>query len=293
MRKITLSACLVALLTATSFFVNGQDSANGQELAAIQQKLVSEYTLTQPTAANDDIVTPGAVLVLEKGPLIMVDASSSVNPYHNTYKDGKIQNPAAKAKSWRDKLSAVPGVSSLPGGNAPATRTFVPGEKVWVTKIDVRSGEIVFDLFTDAYKDSSGNDVRYKTSVTFPFPKGWHPKPDQVDKFVAEVFKVQPADDAKKDDKQTPAAEPQPAPTKPGAVTPATTEQTSEAPPPPIAPPPPPPADPKTISAGQTPDQVTAALGQPEKIIKLPTKQIYIYKDMKVTFINGKVTDVQ
>jgi hypothetical protein len=34
-------------------------------------------------------------------------------------------------------------------------------------------------------------------------------------------------------------------------------------------------------------------LGQPEKIVNLGAKQIFVYKDLKVTFINGKVVDVQ
>ncbi len=42
-----------------------------------------------------------------------------------------------------------------------------------------------------------------------------------------------------------------------------------------------------------TPDQVQGALGKPDKIVNLGAKQLYIYKDMKVTFVNGKVTDVQ
>jgi hypothetical protein len=44
---------------------------------------------------------------------------------------------------------------------------------------------------------------------------------------------------------------------------------------------------------GQTPEQVQTAFGQPEKVVNLGSKQIYVYKDLKVTFVNGKVTDVQ
>jgi hypothetical protein len=44
---------------------------------------------------------------------------------------------------------------------------------------------------------------------------------------------------------------------------------------------------------GQTIDQVVAALGQPDKIVNLGSKQIYVYKDLKVTFVDGKVADVQ
>jgi hypothetical protein len=35
------------------------------------------------------------------------------------------------------------------------------------------------------------------------------------------------------------------------------------------------------------------ALGQPEKKVDLGTKQIQVYKDLKVTFLNGKVADVE
>lgn len=66
-----------------------------------------------------------------------------------------------------------------------------------------------------------------------------------------------------------------------------------------VAPPPPPPADapvapPKSIAIGQTKDQVVASFGQPERIVKLAgSKEIYSYKDLKVIFVGGKVTDVQ
>ncbi len=52
-------------------------------------------------------------------------------------------------------------------------------------------------------------------------------------------------------------------------------------------------AEPQTIQLGMTTDQVQAAMGKPEKIFNVGTKQIYTYKDIKVTFLNGKVSDVQ
>jgi hypothetical protein len=51
--------------------------------------------------------------------------------------------------------------------------------------------------------------------------------------------------------------------------------------------------EPQQIEAGQTPDQVKAALGQPDKMVNLGAKQIWVYKDLKVTFLNGKVSDVE
>ncbi len=55
----------------------------------------------------------------------------------------------------------------------------------------------------------------------------------------------------------------------------------------------PPAAEPATISIGQTIDQVKASLGNPKNIVDLGAKKIYVYKDMKITFKDGKVTDVQ
>ena len=51
--------------------------------------------------------------------------------------------------------------------------------------------------------------------------------------------------------------------------------------------------EPQTIQLGQSSDQVRATLGQPDKIVNLGAKQIYVYKDLKVTFLSKKVSDVQ
>lgn len=60
------------------------------------------------------------------------------------------------------------------------------------------------------------------------------------------------------------------------------------------APLPAPAAPPATISMGQSIDDVTAVEGTPKSIVDLGVKKIYVFKDgMKVTFKNGKVTDVQ
>jgi hypothetical protein len=58
------------------------------------------------------------------------------------------------------------------------------------------------------------------------------------------------------------------------------------------APPAPAPA-PASVELGQTVDSVQAALGTPTRIANLGTKVIYYYNGMKVTFKDGKVSDVQ
>lgn len=282
-------------------------SAYGEDQGAIQKKLVSEYALTQPTAANDDIVTAGAILVLQKSDLVLGPTSAS-SLYTNIYKDGRIQaNSFAQTKKTLGKIGRFGGFIPGIGGAAAATasnadaqsgaspRTYVKGEKMWVTKIEVKTEnkqpEVVFELFTDPV-----NDVRYKGSLKVPYGKD--ATQDQVDKLIAEVFQVQPQE---ADDKQQGAAADGQA-AAPAQQAPAPAEAPAPAAPAPAAlpdiPPPPPPADqpaapPKTISIGQTPDQVVAALGQPEKIVKLAKKETYYYKDLKVIFTAGKVSDVQ
>jgi hypothetical protein len=49
----------------------------------------------------------------------------------------------------------------------------------------------------------------------------------------------------------------------------------------------------KTIHLGMSTDEVKKALGDPEKIVDLGEKKIYVYKDMKVVFKNSQVADVQ
>jgi hypothetical protein len=264
-RIMTNSRFLITLAAGAGLFSQG---LGGQDKATIEKKLLSEYTLTQATADQTDIVTAGSILVLLKGNIVMAPVSGT-NFFQNTYKEGKIsQNALGKLNSGLTRFSRLPGAAPPP----TTTRTFVPGEKVWVTKIDCKDDGVVFDLYTDAYAD-----VRYKAALKFYFnPKGPMPSADQMDKLVAEVFKIQPADNA-----QPSGA----APAAPAAPAPAAPDPAATAP---IAPPPPPPdapaAPPKELKIGQTKDQVVSNFGQPQKIVKLGAKE---------TFVNGKVTDVQ
>jgi hypothetical protein len=50
---------------------------------------------------------------------------------------------------------------------------------------------------------------------------------------------------------------------------------------------------PATVQLGQTLDQVQGALGTPARVANLGPKVIYYYSGMKVTFNNGKVSDIQ
>jgi hypothetical protein len=48
-----------------------------------------------------------------------------------------------------------------------------------------------------------------------------------------------------------------------------------------------------TVKIGQTPAEVERILGPPDKRIDLGSKKIFVYKDMKIVFVDGKVSDVQ
>jgi hypothetical protein len=272
--------------------------AEGQgSKADIEKKLTSEYQLTKTTDDKTDIVTAGSVIVLQKDKLVMVPTDATANQCPNSYKDGKInQNAGCKANETLKKIPlfghTIPGQDKVPN-----TRTFVTGEKFWVTKIEVKDAGkdsgVVLEFFTDAIKD-----IRYKGTLTIAFKKGL-PTPDDALKLVSEVLTVAPSEEAKEETKEKPGAtagtngkqavQQQPA----AQAAPEPPPTPAEAPPPAIEPPPPPPAEAPTVSVGQTPDEVVAALGQPTKKAKVGTKEIYYYKDLKVVFVAGKVKDVQ
>lgn len=247
---------------------------------ALQEKLSSQYKVTKTTADRSDIVTAGDVLVLHKDGLMMC---SSDTPYafSNTYSNGVLtanykNRTKNAAKSFL--LGRVPGMGSGTSvtdaaNNGCNARKFVAGEKFWITGIVLHKDGILVSTYSDPY-----NDVRFYGEILFAFPKGQVPPVDEFTKTVAEVITVQPADDQGAQGAQQSAAAPVSAPTPMAEI-----------------PPPPPPSDtpPPTIALGQTKDQVTALFGVPARVAKVGTKEIYYYKDMKVTFSAGKVSNVE
>jgi hypothetical protein len=237
----------------------------GDWRAAIQQRIEADYPLTQPTGDKTDIVTAGAVIVLKKNSLVMHQATAPLSNA-NTYKGGK--------------LSAGFFGTLCKNAQDGSCRTFVKGEKFWLVEVDVKEDGLILQFLSDALPDT-----RYSGSLKFPFAKGSQPTPDEMAAVVAEVIGT----DA--------ASQPQPAAAPAAQAPPAPPPAPVDPPPAPIAPPPPPPdqpaAPPPTVSLGQTKDEVIAAFGQPQKVVNLGTKQMLFFKDLKVTLVNGKVTDVQ
>ena len=284
--RVQISLVIAAAAIAgmfPSFAVKAQSGS-------LQSQLEAKYALTKTTDDKSDIVTAGSVLVLEKDKLIMYAVSTPAAP-QNTYRDGKLSQGAfgvhQKVQSFGSFIGHPP-----PQTAQVQSRQFVTGEKFWVTRIDVAGDGVTFTLFSDPY-----SDVRYYSTLKFFYPHGATPTNEQVMTLVGEVLKVDSDDSAKSGDSgnqqqaagggdanQQQASAGGDANQQPAAAAPA--PAAAAAPAAPAAPP-------ATVEIGQTPDQVTAILGQPEKILNLGTKQIYVYKDLKVTFVKGKVTDAQ
>lgn len=257
-------AAALALLAPS---LHGQD-----QKGEIHRRLSSEFTLTKTTADRSDIVTPGSVVVLQKDGLLLYSTEIKVSPT-SSYKNGKLSISFGESMGVGLLLGQMHSGMTL---NSVPQRKFVAGEKLWITLLAVKDDGVTLLLYSDPY-----DNVRYYGGVKIPFKKHDLPSADEALQMVKEVLTVQPPE-------SDPVATGQPQSTATAQSTPALEE----------IPPPPPPADapppaPKTIALGQTKDQVVAAFGQPQKVVSLGAKDIYYYPDMKVTFVKGKVTDVQ
>ena len=279
-----VSACGVALLVAATFSI-GMKAQVGDPATLIKEKLVSQIKLTKTNGANDDIVTAGDVVLLHKDGLKM--CSTGGKGYSNIFSNGMFVMDTKKRaggilkQGLLNKMTGNGGFTDAASGSGCTERKFVSGEKFWITDIQNKNDGIVVTVFSDPY-----NDQRYYGDIKFPFVKGSTPNVDDFVKLVGEVVTVAPSDDKDKGDQAAKSEQPaQPA----QSATPAPAPIQAIAPPPPPADAPPP-----SIAIGQTKDMVVAGFGQPVRTAKLAgTKEIYFYKDMKVTFTNGKVSNVE
>jgi hypothetical protein len=256
--------------------------ATADQKAALDQTLEAKYRLTTVNAEGEFVIT-GTTLVLRKNGLVAGAHASCVDDY----REGRFSlggNVLQKANCAR--------VAGAPVGVA-ATRRFVAGEKLYVTKIEVKDA-VIFNLISAPVAG-----VRYKAEVRFRKAGSLDVAP--AEQIVAEAFGIGGGDG---EGGGTAPAQPLP------AAAPAASSAMAPIPPPlppppaptdkplaPIVPPPPRPDQPAAalpaISAGMSVDQVVAVLGQPDKIADLGSKKIYSYPTQKVTFVDGKVSPVQ
>jgi hypothetical protein len=341
-RKMTQAAWFrVFGLAAMALMPGLAMAAQAGDPGAIEQRLNAEF---KPTTISPDrlhIVMAGGRVVIQKPGLTMYGVDSPMPPLY-TYKNGKIGR--GLLGFGKDLEISI----KTPGGTAAdyPHRRFAPGEKCWVTDVQVQQDGVIFQLYSDAY-----DDTRYYADLKIPFPsKKEMPPADAVVQMVAEVLTAAPAEKpVSQPAAKTPAVPVvNPAPKSPPAdlsgkynfdegdsqlnfvsstgcimIGPGGTQSAGkykvngdtltmdctvtgssfnlkiqgdglvagnghlwvrQA----VAPPLPP-----SISIGQTKAQVTAAFGQPLKVSNQGVKEIFYYKDMKVTFTHGKVASVE
>jgi hypothetical protein len=284
-QKLEMTISVIALVVTA---VVPRSLAVGQNAAppSVQEQLQAQYKSVRMGSDSNGptVLEEGTVLAIQKGGILGVP-SGNPKPCPSKYENSSLKPPSGWCTQGRGEggrrgfgmlKSRIPGANNVPDSktNTSDTRYFNKGEKVYSSSIavDVKNEKISFGIVACDTCNQTSPPTYYKSEVDFQFAKGYLETADvsKVEDTIGEVFAI---------DTSTPGTEAQQPAAQP--------EQPTQAQPAPAQ------APPVSIQLGQTVDQVVAALGQPEKTVNLGSKQIYVYKDLKVTFVNGKVSDVQ
>lgn len=259
MRTIVIVAPLLAGAFGACLFGTPQ---NQVPKPSIEQQLRKQYALTR-VGTNGVVTQAGSVLVVPQDGLKAIPASYQGYFGNNVKKGGLIKVNYVQHQHI--------------GGGYQEAGFFQVGEKAYLTGIEVKGTEIVFSVQSCGSCNPAAVDgAPFRAFLAFQFAKGYLASADfkDVQETIGEVFAI--------DNSATAPAAPAaaaPLPTQP-AATPAPAAPAQQ-------------AEPPTIALGQTKDQVVAALGQPERVAKVGNKEICFYKDMKITFLDGTVSDIQ
>ena len=251
----------------------------------LEDQLKAQYTLVKMGAdtSGTAVVEQGTILAIKKGGILSVpygDASLSAT----RYQDGVVHSP---------NNAVMKGLGFGMGklGRTQTTRLMQVGEKVYPSKIIVNlpKDQVLIGVIACDSCNNTSPTTFYKADVVFQFAKGSlaTTSPSQVEDTIAGLLNIDDSAGGDQGGGQQGGGQQgggngndQQANNQGGG---GGQGQQQQGPPP----------EPQQIEKGQTPDQVKAAIGTPDKIVNLGTKQIYVYKDIKVTFLNGKVSDVQ
>ena len=258
---------LFSMITIVPSLANAQGAVSLQEQLAAQYKLVKMGSDT----SGYSVVEKGALLAIQKGGILAVPYGDQ-NVLSNKYENGTVHAPSGLSMMGRKSIMGK-------FGKEQTTHLFAVGDKVYPMKIDVNVAKDTVTLGVVACDTCNKTDppTYNKANVVFQFPKGSlaNASAGGVEDMIGQVLSVS------SDDQQQQSAD-QGGQQGGGGQDQGQQQPADQAP-----------AQPQSIEKGMTPDQVEAAMGQPDKKVNLGTKQIYVYKDLKVTFINGKVSDVQ
>jgi hypothetical protein len=223
--------------------------------------------------SNGLVVTEaGTVLVIKKGGIRAYPPADNV-VLPNTYKDGSVHAPSSMIKKvWNFKDR---------GQGADNSRLLPLEEKVYVTQLraDVKNDKVTLSLIECDSCNNVQQASNFKAQIIFQFPKGYlsgGADAGQAADMISQVLVPDQGGDQGSGRQGGDQAS--------GQQGNGGGQQQQAAPEPP--------KETQTIEKGQTEDQVVGILGKPDKIVNLGAKKLYIYKDMKITFIGGKVSDV-
>ena len=240
--------------------------------SGVVEALKKKYVVTETTADYSQITKDGTTMSMKCAGVYSLPSNLLLKP-DNKVVDGKVQAPGGFAKI------------SLAGGHAHVLQT---GDKVYISKLESKSepgGDVLkFTLLTVDELDVSGSETKkkYAATVSFKFKKGYldETPPDQVEQTVESVLAPEEAAAPEQQQAAAAPATPTARPAAPVAL---------PAPVAPVAPP----APAATISLGESSSEVLKAMGMPLQMIDLGKKKTYVYKSMKIVFLNDKVSDVQ
>ena len=235
--------------------------AQGQAVS-LHEQLSAQYQVAK-VAGNASVVNPGTLLAIQqKGVLAVPWKAMALCPAK--YQDNNFH----------------PSVGFCAGMLKNVSRYFQVGDRVYPVKLEVNLDKAKISMTVVSCDSCNGIDppTSMKGEVVFQFAKGYLEKAGvgDLEDMIGKVFLIS------NDDQQGQGDQGQ-----------QQQDQQASAPPPRPQAPPQPQSEPQTVQLGMTTDQVQGVLGQPDKIFNLGAKQIYVYKDVKVTFQNGKVADVQ
>jgi hypothetical protein len=273
----------VVVLCATIFAL---PRASAQAVS-LQEQLAAQYKVVKmgSDTSGYSVVEAGTVLAVQKGGLLGVPYSDK-SALTNKYEGGAVHPPSALAVSGKKAL-----LGRFSQSQGQTTKLFAKGDKVYPSKIEVNVEKDTVTLGIVACDTCNKTDppTYNKANVVFEFPKGSLAKAGagDVEDTIGQLLSVsddsqqqdQGAQQGGQDQQQGAQGDQQQAAQQPVQPAQQPAQQAS--------------AEPQTIDKGQTTDQVQGALGKPDKIVNLGAKQIWVYKDLKVTFLNGKVSDVQ
>ncbi len=264
--------------------------AGAQAPVSLQEQLAAQYKVVKmgSDTSGYSVVEEGTLLAIQKGGMLGVPYSDK-SALTNKYEGGTVHPPNGLMVSGK---KAILGHFSQTASQGQTTKLFAKGDKVYPTKIEVNVEKDTVTMGIVACDTCNKTDptTYNKANVVFQFPRGSLAKAaaGEVEDTIGQLLSIsddsqgqdqtaqqgdnkgaQGGDQAAQGGQDQPAAQPQ-------------QQQPQQ-----------PQAEPASIELGMTLGQVEAALGKPDKKVNLGAKQIYVYKDMKITFKDGKVSDVQ